>query len=66
MGDPSGGPTTVHKALAGFIELPNGRWLSFAQFMRAETTREAALTLAGRAQEAMAEIAVAVYEEAPC
>jgi D-alanyl-D-alanine carboxypeptidase/D-alanyl-D-alanine-endopeptidase (penicillin-binding protein 4) len=62
-GSSSGGPLTVHKALAGFIELPSGRWLTFAQFMTAESTRERAMTLAGQAQEAMAEIATAVYEE---
>ncbi|GIJ63878.1 D-alanyl-D-alanine carboxypeptidase/D-alanyl-D-alanine endopeptidase [Virgisporangium aurantiacum] len=66
MGNPSGGPVTLHKALAGFIELPNGRWLTFAQFMHTETAPDAAMTLAGRVQEAMAEIAVAVYEEFPC
>jgi D-alanyl-D-alanine carboxypeptidase/D-alanyl-D-alanine-endopeptidase (penicillin-binding protein 4) len=65
-GSASGGPANVHKALAGFIELPDGRWLTFAQFMRAETTSGAARTLADQAQEAMAEIVTAVYEELSC
>jgi D-alanyl-D-alanine carboxypeptidase/D-alanyl-D-alanine-endopeptidase (penicillin-binding protein 4) len=61
--NPSGGPLMLHKALAGFIELPDRRWLTFAQFMRMESTSAAAMTMAGRTQEAMAEIATAVYEE---
>jgi D-alanyl-D-alanine carboxypeptidase/D-alanyl-D-alanine-endopeptidase (penicillin-binding protein 4) len=56
------GTASVHKALAGYIELPDGRWLTFAQFMTQETTMDAALGLTGQAQEAMAEIATAVYE----
>ncbi|HEX6361068.1 D-alanyl-D-alanine carboxypeptidase/D-alanyl-D-alanine endopeptidase [Actinophytocola sp.] len=56
------GVGVVNKALAGYIELPNGRWLTFAQFMNQEGDMNAARDLAGKAQEAMAEIAAAVYE----
>ncbi|MCC8250404.1 D-alanyl-D-alanine carboxypeptidase/D-alanyl-D-alanine endopeptidase [Saccharothrix luteola] len=61
MSAPNGG-ASVHKALAGYIELPNGRWLTFAQFMAQETASGTGHGLAGQAQEAMAEIATAVYE----
>jgi D-alanyl-D-alanine carboxypeptidase/D-alanyl-D-alanine-endopeptidase (penicillin-binding protein 4) len=61
MYSPTGG-AMVNKALAGYIELPDGRWLTFAQFMRQETALDAAMGLADQAQEAMAEIATAVYE----
>ncbi|CAM3719709.1 D-alanyl-D-alanine carboxypeptidase/D-alanyl-D-alanine-endopeptidase [Kibdelosporangium persicum] len=57
------GPT-LNKALAGYIELPGGRWLAFAQFMRLELASAAdGRALDGQAQEAMAEICTAVYEE---
>lgn len=58
---PTGG-FTINKALAGYIELPHGRWLTFAQFMKQETAPDTALSLGAQAQEAMAEIATAVYE----
>jgi D-alanyl-D-alanine carboxypeptidase/D-alanyl-D-alanine-endopeptidase (penicillin-binding protein 4) len=58
---PTGG-AMVNKALAGYIELPDGRWLTFAQFMKQETAPDAAMGLADQAQEAMAEITTAVYE----
>jgi D-alanyl-D-alanine carboxypeptidase/D-alanyl-D-alanine-endopeptidase (penicillin-binding protein 4) len=61
LATPTGG-AVLHKALAGYIELPNRRWLTFAQFMRQETTFEAVRALGDQAQEAMAEIATAVYE----
>ena len=57
-----GGGAQVHKALAGYIQLPDGRWLTFAQFMRQAATPETAMSLTGQAQESMAEIATAVYE----
>lgn len=58
---PTGG-AMVHKALAGYIELPDRRWLTFAQFMKQEAAFDAAMGLASQAQEAMAEITTAVYE----
>ncbi|MFF5219490.1 D-alanyl-D-alanine carboxypeptidase/D-alanyl-D-alanine-endopeptidase [Micromonospora sp. NPDC000442] len=61
LATPTGG-AMLHKALAGYIELPDRRWLTFAQFMRQETTFETVRALDGQAQEAMAEIATAVYE----
>jgi D-alanyl-D-alanine carboxypeptidase/D-alanyl-D-alanine-endopeptidase (penicillin-binding protein 4) len=61
MYTPTGG-AMVNKALAGYIELPNGRWLTFAQFMRQAAALDAAMGLADQAQEAMAEVATAVYE----
>ncbi|RSM91860.1 D-alanyl-D-alanine carboxypeptidase/D-alanyl-D-alanine-endopeptidase [Kibdelosporangium aridum] len=54
---------TMNKALAGYIELPGGRWLTFAQFMRKGVASMAeGIALGDQAQEAMAEIATAVYE----
>jgi len=52
----------AHKALVGYIQLPNGRWLTFAQFMAQETSLATARGLTDQAQEAMAEIATAAYE----
>lgn len=53
---------TVHKALAGFLQLPSGRWLTFALFMEASTpTLESGLQLANAAGRAMGEIATAAY-----
>lgn len=54
---------TVHKALAGFMQLPNGRWLTFALFMEASTkTLEAGVELANQAAKAMGEICTAAYK----
>ncbi|SCL63137.1 D-alanyl-D-alanine carboxypeptidase / D-alanyl-D-alanine-endopeptidase (penicillin-binding protein 4) [Micromonospora eburnea] len=61
LATPTGG-ALLHKALAGYIELPDRRWLTFAQFMRQETTFEAVRSLGDQAQEAMAEIATVIYE----
>lgn len=52
----------LHKALAGYIGLPDGRWLTFAQFMHQSASQDTAMALGDEAQEAMAEIATAVYE----
>jgi PBP4 family serine-type D-alanyl-D-alanine carboxypeptidase len=61
MQSPTG--AQLHKALAGFIELPQGDRLTFAQFMRLDLASPAAgQPLAAQAQEAMAEITTAVYE----
>jgi serine-type D-Ala-D-Ala carboxypeptidase/endopeptidase (penicillin-binding protein 4) len=61
VNNPTGG-AMVHKALAGYIQLPDRRWLTFAQFMAQQASPAAARTLADQAQEAMAEIATAAYE----
>jgi serine-type D-Ala-D-Ala carboxypeptidase/endopeptidase (penicillin-binding protein 4) len=61
MPDPAG--VMVHKALAGYVQLPDRRWLTFAQFMRQQASSQAAaFDLHNVAQEAMAEIATAAYE----
>jgi D-alanyl-D-alanine carboxypeptidase/D-alanyl-D-alanine-endopeptidase (penicillin-binding protein 4) len=53
---------TVHKALAGYLQLPSGRWLTFAQFMEgSRPSLEAGLELANLAGKAMGEIATAAY-----
>jgi D-alanyl-D-alanine carboxypeptidase/D-alanyl-D-alanine-endopeptidase (penicillin-binding protein 4) len=58
---PSG--AEVNKALAGFIRLPDRRWLTFAQFMHQNAPSiDVANVLADQAQEAMAEIVTCVYE----
>jgi serine-type D-Ala-D-Ala carboxypeptidase/endopeptidase (penicillin-binding protein 4) len=50
-------------ALAGFIQLPDGRWMAFAEFMNVAISSPADATAAGNvADEAMGEIATAVYE----
>ncbi len=60
--DPSA-PPAVYKALAGYIELPNGRWVAFAEFMEATTESIATgQALADKAAAAMGEIAAVVYE----
>lgn len=59
---PTGG-AEVNKALAGYIRLPDRRWVTFAQFMnQTSPSIESANVLADQAQEAMAEIATCVYE----
>jgi serine-type D-Ala-D-Ala carboxypeptidase/endopeptidase (penicillin-binding protein 4) len=61
---PAGG-AEVNKALAGYIRLPDGRSLTFAQFMKQTTPSiEGANLLDDQAQEAMAEIASCVHEMA--
>lgn len=53
---------TVHKALAGFIQLAGGRWLSFAAFMEGSAPSiPAGADLANRAGKALGEIATAAY-----
>jgi D-alanyl-D-alanine carboxypeptidase/D-alanyl-D-alanine-endopeptidase (penicillin-binding protein 4) len=61
VNNPAGG-AMVHKALAGYIQLPDRRWLTFAQFMAQQSSPAAAIGLADQAQEAMAEIATAAHE----
>jgi D-alanyl-D-alanine carboxypeptidase/D-alanyl-D-alanine-endopeptidase (penicillin-binding protein 4) len=57
-----GPQSMVHKALAGFVHLPDGRWLAFGTFMSKRPDSPAgALELAGLAGEAMGEIATAAY-----
>jgi len=58
-----GSPTQLYKALAGYIQLCDGQWLTFAQFMdRLVPPTEDGLQVADRALHAMGEIASAVYE----
>jgi serine-type D-Ala-D-Ala carboxypeptidase/endopeptidase (penicillin-binding protein 4) len=52
----------VDKALAGFIQPPNGRWIVFAQFMDMSATSADFNTVASTVTEAMGEIATAVYQ----
>lgn len=50
-------------ALAGFIQLPDRRWMAFAEFMNMPISSPAGAMTAGNvADEAMGEIATAVYE----
>lgn len=62
----TGSPTSpvLDKALAGFIQPSNGRWIVFAQFMDMNVTSADFNTVAAAATEAMGEIATAVYESA--
>lgn len=57
-GDP--GPSTLHKAMAGYIELPGGRWATFGTFMNIQT-HDDVLALGKVVAEAMGEIATATY-----
>jgi D-alanyl-D-alanine carboxypeptidase/D-alanyl-D-alanine-endopeptidase (penicillin-binding protein 4) len=53
----------VFKALAGYAELPNGRWLPFAAFVDFPVTSLAAgMDMANKAGEALGEIASAGYQ----
>ncbi|WP_214401043.1 hypothetical protein [Pseudonocardia lacus] len=62
--DPSAPPTT-YKALAGYIEMPDGGWVTFAEFMQAPVESvPAGQALADLAGAAMGEIAAHVYETA--
>ncbi|WP_165956321.1 D-alanyl-D-alanine carboxypeptidase/D-alanyl-D-alanine endopeptidase [Streptomyces hainanensis] len=56
------GEAEANKSLAGYVHLPDGRWVTFAQFMAGPTTRDAVLDLTDRTQEAMAEIATAIHQ----
>jgi D-alanyl-D-alanine carboxypeptidase/D-alanyl-D-alanine-endopeptidase (penicillin-binding protein 4) len=57
-----GGKPLVHKALAGYVHLPSGGWLSFGAFMRKEAdSPPAAMELATLAGEALGEITTAAY-----
>ncbi|WP_117214448.1 D-alanyl-D-alanine carboxypeptidase/D-alanyl-D-alanine endopeptidase [Allorhizocola rhizosphaerae] len=52
----------LHKALAGYIRQPNGRWLAFGTFMNQRVAPPALpMELASLAGEAMGEIATAAY-----
>lgn len=57
---PDTGEPLIAKALAGYIELPDGSWTAFAAFMEQQATSPDLLTAAG---QALGEIATAVYEE---
>jgi len=49
---------------AGYLQLPIGRWLAFAEFMNRETASFAASTdLAALPCEALGRVATAVYDE---
>ena len=62
--DPAG-PPTVYKALAGYVEMPDGRWVTFAQFMEVPVESvPAGQALAERAGAAMGEIAALVHGSA--
>ncbi|WP_394821355.1 D-alanyl-D-alanine carboxypeptidase/D-alanyl-D-alanine-endopeptidase [Pendulispora albinea] len=53
------------KALAGYIQLPDGRAIAFAEFVRIPVSSlEAAISVSKVAGEALGEIATAVYLEA--
>jgi D-alanyl-D-alanine carboxypeptidase/D-alanyl-D-alanine-endopeptidase (penicillin-binding protein 4) len=52
----------MHKALAGYIHLPGGRWLAFGTFMNMRVQPPASpMELASLAGEALGEIATAAY-----
>lgn len=53
----------LEAALAGYIQVPDGRWLAFAEFMNMPITSPGEVMTEGNvADEAMGEIATAVYE----
>ena len=52
----------LDKALAGFIQPPNGPWIVFAQFMDMSVTSADFNTVASPVTEAMGQIVTAVYE----
>ncbi|WP_308016299.1 D-alanyl-D-alanine carboxypeptidase/D-alanyl-D-alanine endopeptidase [Nonomuraea aurantiaca] len=57
---PATGKPLLTKALAGYIELPDGSWTAFAAFMEQEAASADLLTVAG---QALGEIATVVYNE---
>ncbi|WP_431931135.1 D-alanyl-D-alanine carboxypeptidase/D-alanyl-D-alanine endopeptidase [Nonomuraea jabiensis] len=57
---PDTGKPLLAKALAGYIDLPDGSWTAFAAFMEQQATSPDLLDAAG---QALGEIATAVYEE---
>ncbi|MEV1248726.1 D-alanyl-D-alanine carboxypeptidase [Nonomuraea sp. NPDC049750] len=57
---PATGKPLLAKALAGYIELPDGSWAAFAAFMEQEAASADLLTVAG---QALGEIATVVYNE---
>jgi D-alanyl-D-alanine carboxypeptidase/D-alanyl-D-alanine-endopeptidase (penicillin-binding protein 4) len=63
MRGPSSGPAKLNKALAGYIKLPDGRLVAFAEFAEvAVPSPDAREDTAGKAGEALGEIVTAVYE----
>jgi D-alanyl-D-alanine carboxypeptidase/D-alanyl-D-alanine-endopeptidase (penicillin-binding protein 4) len=58
------GPATTYRALAGYIDLPDGRLTAFGAFTEQDVTRDEAGGLQDLARETLGEIATAVYEEA--
>jgi D-alanyl-D-alanine carboxypeptidase/D-alanyl-D-alanine-endopeptidase (penicillin-binding protein 4) len=56
---PAGAMTPV--VFAGFLQLPSGQWLIFAQFTTHQASLAAVTELADQAHTAMAEIATASY-----
>lgn len=58
-----GTPPHVFKALAGYIECPNGRWMPFAAFVDFQVTSfPTGMKMADQAGEALGEIASAGYQ----
>ena len=57
-GDP--GPSTLNKAMAGYIELPNGRWATFGLFMNIRMNGDV-LAFGKTVAAAMGEISTAAY-----
>jgi len=59
----AGAGAVLHKALAGYIQLPDQRWVAFAEFMHQPVDSVSqASAFANVVQEAMAEVATAAYE----
>lgn len=62
LGSSATGPL-LEAGLVGYIQLPDGEWIAFAQFMNMPISSPAALTgAADMVEEAMGEIASAVFE----
>ncbi|GIG68209.1 D-alanyl-D-alanine carboxypeptidase/D-alanyl-D-alanine endopeptidase [Phytomonospora endophytica] len=58
-GDPA--PVALNKALAGFVRLPSGRWVTFGLFMNQRLPGGDPMAHGGVVAQAMGEIATAAY-----